>query len=260
MESLILKIKRGETPFYRKLRSAIKRVLSGTLPLPRFLHPLLGALYSAHSTIRLIIWRGWTYLYVEPLFRGRCVSIGKRFQLWNMPEIYGHTKIFIGDDVTIYGKLGVWSARVFDEPKLIIKNHVGIGHDVTFVVNKEVIIEEDVHMASGVRIMDSDAHPRDTEDRVAGLPPSPEDIKPVRIGRAAWIGQNTFIMKGVTIGEGAVIGVNSVVLSDIPPFVTAMGNPARVISPPWPGKNKPAANPAQAPAVQPSPVNVNTPA
>jgi len=33
-------------------------------------------------------------------------------------------------------------------------------------------------------------------------------------------------MKGVTIGEGAVIGANSVVISDIPPYCLAMGNPA----------------------------------
>lgn len=35
-------------------------------------------------------------------------------------------------------------------------------------------------------------------------------------------------MKGVTIGEGAIIGANSVVISDIPPYCIAMGNPAEV--------------------------------
>jgi acetyltransferase-like isoleucine patch superfamily enzyme len=36
-------------------------------------------------------------------------------------------------------------------------------------------------------------------------------------------------MKGVTIGEGAVIGANSVVISNIPPYSLAMGNPAEVV-------------------------------
>ncbi len=248
IDSFILKIKRGDTAFYRGLRDLIKRMLSGTLPLPRAMHPILSGLYSLHSAVRYAIWRTWIFLWVEPLFRGRCVSIGKRFQLWNMPEVTGHTRIYIGDDVTIFGKIGVYSGRIFDEPKLIIKDRVGIGHNVTIVVNKEIVIEEDVHMATGVRVMDSDGHPRDTEERAAGLPPNPEEIKPVRVCRGAWIGQNTFIMKGVTIGEGAVVGVNSVVLTDVPAFCTAIGNPARVVSPPWPGKNKSAPSAASSPS------------
>ena len=104
-----------------------------------------------------------------------------------------------------------------------------IGHNVVFVVNKEIVIEEDVNVASGVRFMDTDSHPRDAAERSADCPPRPEEIKPVRVGRYAWIGQNSFILKGVTIGEGAIIGVNSVVVTDIPPYSVAMGNPARVV-------------------------------
>jgi acetyltransferase-like isoleucine patch superfamily enzyme len=59
----------------------------------------------------------------------------------------------------------------------------------------------------------------------------------VRIGRHAWLGQNSFILKGVTIGEGAVVGVNSVVMTDVPPYCVALGNPAKVI---FKGLSKPA--------------------
>jgi len=97
------------------------------------------------------------------------------------------------------------------------------------VVNKEIVIEEDVNIATGVRFMDTDSHPKDTMARIADLPPKPEEVKPIRVGRYAWIGQNSYIMKGVTIGEGAVVGVNSVVVTDIPPYSLAMGNPARVV-------------------------------
>lgn len=40
---------------------------------------------------------------------------------------------------------------------------------------------------------------------------------------------NGFICKGVTIGEGAVVGSGSVVTKDIPPYMIAASNPARVI-------------------------------
>ena len=60
------------------------------------------------------------------------------------------------------------------------------------------------------------------------MPPDLKDVRPVRICKRAWIGNGTHIMKGVTIGEGAIIGANSVVISNIPPYSLAMGNPAEV--------------------------------
>jgi acetyltransferase-like isoleucine patch superfamily enzyme len=173
----------------------------------------------------------WLFSYFcrEPLFRGRCVSVGRRFRLVRMPYVVGHAKIHIGDDVSFFGKVDIFSGRTLDEPTLIIKDRVDIGHGVTFVVNKQIVIEEDVNVAGAVCFMDSDAHPRDTMERIADLPPRLEEIKPVRVCRGAWIGRNSFILKGVTVGEGAIVGVNSVVVSDIPPYAVAMGNPARVV-------------------------------
>ncbi len=229
IDGLILKVKRGETPVYRMLGKTAKSMRSSSLPLPKFLHPALRLLFNLHtglfSGMRWLL----SYVYLEPLFRSRCVSVGKRFRCSRLPFVVGHAQIHIGDDVNFFGKVDIFSGRMFDTPTLILKDRVDIGHNVVFVVNKEIIIEEDVNVASGVRFMDSDAHPRDTAERIADLPPRPEEIKPVRIGRYAWIGQNSFILKGVTIGEGAVIGVNSVVVTDIPAYAVAMGNPARVV-------------------------------
>jgi acetyltransferase-like isoleucine patch superfamily enzyme len=131
--------------------------------------------------------------------------------------------------VNFFGHAAITSGRIFDEPRLVIGDRVDLGHNIVIVVNKEVVIEEGVKIASGCRFMDTDAHPRDTMARVSNLPPPPDEVKPVRICRNAWIGQNSFILKGVTVGEGAVIGVNSVVVTDVPPFSVAMGNPARVV-------------------------------
>jgi acetyltransferase-like isoleucine patch superfamily enzyme len=78
------------------------------------------------------------------------------------------------------------------------------------------------------RISDSDGHPKEADLRARHAPLDPREIRPVRICRYAWIGNGSHIMKGVTIGEGAVIGANSVVISDIPPYCLAMGNPAEV--------------------------------
>jgi acetyltransferase-like isoleucine patch superfamily enzyme len=146
-----------------------------------------------------------------------------------MPDVWGHTEIRVGDDVTFQGKVSIFSSRVFDNPKLLIGNRVSIGHMVTFSVNKEIVIEDDVLIASDVRIADADGHPVDPVLRASGHPSPKEDVKPVRIGRFAWIGAGVYIQKGVTIGEGAVVGSGAVVTRSIPPYAIAGGNPARVI-------------------------------
>ena len=229
IESFILKIKRGESPFFRALRKLAYGATRSRLPVPRFLYPVFRFLYHLHFAV--LFGARWllNFFYREPLFRSRCVSIGDRFHMWLMPDITGHPKITIGDEVNFFGHISITSGRVFDDPRLVIGNRVDVGHNVAFVVNKEIVIEDEVNIASGVRFMDTDAHPRDTMARIADLPPEPDEVKPVRVCRYAWIGHNAFILKGVTIGEGAIIGVNSVVVSDIPPYCVAMGNPARVV-------------------------------
>ena len=226
---MLLKIRRGETPFYSWLRDVGRAGRAFTLPVPRFLYPLLRGVFHIHHALQVVF--GWlgSFFFVHPIFRARCESVGRRFRIWRMPYMVGHTRIYIGDDVNFFGKVDIFSGRLFDEPKLVLHNRVDIGPNVIFVVNKEIVIEDDVNVASGVRFMDTDAHPRDTAERIADLPPRPEEVKAVRICRHAWIGQNVFIMKGVTVGEGAIIGVNSVVVNDIPPHSIAMGNPARVV-------------------------------
>ena len=229
LEKLILKIKRGDTPFYRFLGVTAKRLIGSSLPVPKLLHPVLRLLFNLQSMAADFFRWMFTYFYREPLFRARCESVGKGFRLSRLPWVVGHAKIYIGSNVNFFGKVDIMSGRMFDEPRLVLGNRVDIGHNVVFLVNKEIVLEDDVNVATGVRFMDSDAHPRDAAERIADLPPKPEEIKPVRICKNAWIGQNAFILKGVTVGEGAVVGVNSVVLTDVPAYSVAMGNPARVI-------------------------------
>ncbi len=229
IQEFILKIKRQETPFYRSLYNVAKKLQTANLPLPRFMLPVLKLFYFCHQGLFSFFRRAGGYLYVEPLFRGRCESIGRNFVIHKMPFVVGHAKIRIGDNVNFFGKVDVYTGRMFDSPALIIHNRVDIGSHVTFVVNKEIVIEDDVNVASNAIFMDSDAHPRDVTERIADLPPRPEEIRAVRICKNAWIGRGAVILKGVTIGEGAIIGVNSVVVTDIPPYTVAMGNPARVV-------------------------------
>jgi acetyltransferase-like isoleucine patch superfamily enzyme len=42
-----------------------------------------------------------------------------------------------------------------------------------------------------------------------------------------WIGREAVIMPGITIGDGAIIAASAVVVSDVAPYTTVGGNPAR---------------------------------
>lgn len=52
---------------------------------------------------------------------------------------------------------------------------------------------------------------------------------PVCIGNNVWIGGSVTILPGVTIGDNVTIGAGSVVVSDIPSNMVAVGNPCRVV-------------------------------
>lgn len=54
-------------------------------------------------------------------------------------------------------------------------------------------------------------------------------LKPVHIGKNAWIGANSTILPGVTVGDGAVVGAGAVVTHDVEPYTVVAGVPARVI-------------------------------
>ncbi len=68
-------------------------------------------------------------------------------------------------------------------------------------------------------------HPLDVMRRNAGL----EFAHPITVGDNVWFGGGVKVMPGVTIGSNTVIGGGSVVVSDIPSDVVAVGNPCRVI-------------------------------
>ena len=228
LRSFMLRVQRGEGSFYGFLKRSYFRVMRFSFT-PRLSKPFFGFLYHFHQNFLLAVRQFFNIIYFGPLFKARCESVGKNLSVWRLPYLVGPVEVSIGDDVEIFGKVTIFSGRIFDRPRLVVGDRVDIGHEIQMTVNREVVIEEEVNIASGVHISDSDAHPRNTEARVDGAPPPPGEIKPVRIGRRAWLGGGCWIMKGVTIGEGAVVGVNSVVLTDVPPYAVVMGNPARIV-------------------------------
>lgn len=93
---------------------------------------------------------------------------------------------------------------VLDEAPVVIGDHVFLGPNVSLL---------------------TPCHPTDPEQRNAGI----QWARPIHIGDNVWIGGSVTVLPGVTIGEGCTIGAGSVVVSDIPPYSIAVGNPCHVI-------------------------------
>jgi sugar O-acyltransferase (sialic acid O-acetyltransferase NeuD family) len=52
-----------------------------------------------------------------------------------------------------------------------------------------------------------------------------------KLGDHVYVGTGAVLKQGLTVGDGAVIGMGAVVTKDVPPHVTVVGNPARVMQP-----------------------------
>ncbi|MDP4120713.1 MAG: acyltransferase [Bacillota bacterium] len=95
-----------------------------------------------------------------------------------------------------------------------------INSDTRIFCHEEINIGENVAIAEGVMIRDSDNHD------VFG---SDNKTQPINIGNHVWIGMRAMILKGVTIGDGAIIAAGAVVTKDVPPKCLVGGVPAKII-------------------------------
>jgi acetyltransferase-like isoleucine patch superfamily enzyme len=113
-------------------------------------------------------------------------------------------------------------------------------HGARIICDDQVEIGDYALISWNVVLMDSYRVPSDPFDRRRSLQIAPgswprqiegfsRSARRVRIGPNVWIGFDACVLPGVTIGEGAIVGARSVVVSDVPPYTIAAGNPARVI-------------------------------
>jgi len=229
VESVVLRLKRADTPLYRSARKVIDFCFTATLPVPQIFKPAGRLFYEVRFYIPVLWKRIKSFIYTTPVFSCRCESVGRHLQLCALPKVQGHALLYIGDDVHFSGNFAISSGRFNDRPTLRIGNRAFIGHNVSITCNREVVIEDDVLIAADCRISDYDGHPASLEKRVSNGSPDASDMQPVKICRGAWIGSGVLILKGVTIGAGGIVGANSVVTHDVPPFCVAAGSPARVV-------------------------------
>ena len=145
----------------------------------------------------------------------------------------GSGRIKIGKNVTINSGLeanpvgGVRTVLLFKNKGALIEigDSTGISNAM-IAAYEHVFIGKNVSIGAGVKIMDTDFHPINLEERIQNI-----NIphRPVRIEDGAFIGTEAMILKGVTIGAESVIGAGSIVAKSVPPGEIWAGNPAKFI-------------------------------
>ncbi len=131
----------------------------------------------------------------------------------------------------LYQQLFGEVSSAYIEPNFFCDYGSNIFLGERFYANHNCVILDAAEVRIGARVMlgpnvqiYTTSHPLSAVERATGI----ELCAPVVIGDDCWIGGGAIILPGVTLGAGAVIGAGSVVTKDVPPGVTALGNPCRV--------------------------------
>lgn len=217
---------RADHPLARALRGAKRRVHHFTLPAPKLLVlPMLWLFLGLRAIVFFV--RG--KLIAEPLLKAYCTRFGRGVTTGiYVPWVMGRGELVLGDRVHFNGKLSLkFAASFVARPKLHIGDHCDIGHEVSFVVGREIRLGRHVQVASGVSFRDSAGHASDPAARLAGAPPSDEDVRAIVVHDNVWIGADAMILPGVEIGEGSIVTARSIVSANVAPYTIVAGSPAR---------------------------------
>ncbi|WP_137597715.1 serine O-acetyltransferase [Paucilactobacillus kaifaensis] len=111
--------------------------------------------------------------------------------------------------------LGKQVTHVEIHPGATIGKYVFIDHGTGVVIGETAIVGDFVTILHGVTL---------------GSRHISEGPRHPQVGNHAFIGANAMLLGHVNIGANAKVGAGSVVLHDVPPYATVVGNPGRIIN------------------------------
>src|SRR5262245_17579452 len=107
MNSITIKIRKGQGRFWGTVKEIARAVLTTHVPVVALTRPAFRFLYRLHVCGREGLAWGLRFFWYEPLFRGQCASVGTGFRMERLAYITGRGRISIGDGVRLSGKSGI---------------------------------------------------------------------------------------------------------------------------------------------------------
>jgi acetyltransferase-like isoleucine patch superfamily enzyme len=148
-------------------------------------------------------------MFIHPNSDVQSQHIGEGTRVWQY--------VVILPDAVI-GRDGNICSHCFIENKVVVGDRVTVKCGVQLWDG--VTLEDDVFVGPNATFT-NDLRPRSRN--------ATAQLLPTLVKKGASIGANATILPGLTIGEGATVGAGAVVTKDVPPGVTVVGSPARII-------------------------------
>lgn len=130
---------------------------------------------------------------------GRVRALGIRVASAVSPDAWIASTAVLGEGVLVF-------------PGVVVNANADVGDHVTLNVASSVSHDARV-------------------GRFASVGPGARIAGNAVVGDRCFVGMGASVIHGVHVGEGSVIGAGAVVIDDVPPGVTAVGVPARVVGP-----------------------------
>lgn len=148
-------------------------------------------------------------------------------------DIRNKKNIKIGENFTTGFGCRIEAYPLDESVVLRFGKNVQINDYVHISAMKEVIIGDNVLIASKVFISDLNHGSYGANDihDSPNIPPNDRKLHAasIVIEENVWLGETVCVLGGVTIGKGTIVGANSVVSKSLPPYVIAVGAPAKPV-------------------------------
>lgn len=171
--------------------------------------PIGSSPHSVHTRIRRVLW------FVAYTFFFRCSPRPLHFWRNWLLRLFGAK---LHPTARVYPSARIWAPwNLVMGEKACIGDNVDCYNLLTFTIGANSTVSQYSYLCGGTHDHEAVEHT--------------PILTRITIGSSVWIAADVFVGPGVTIGDGTVVGARSSVFEDLPPWVVAVGTPAKVIKP-----------------------------